>query len=537
MLLVAPALAFQIGQPGVLNPTPGTNVFFVLYQRHEPVFLALMAMFAMGMALVARRVNPGDHQHDVPLPNWRPRQLLLCALITLATTTVGSWLVMHSIPLAMDEYVADLQAKAFAAGSLGVPVPQGWDQFGRAFTPMFMGFDAARNLYSSTYLPVYSAMRAVFVGVGAGELLNPLFAALAVPLIYRCARRLWPAETWRAWMAVAFLISSSQFLFMSMTAFAMPAHLFFNLLWLALFLRDDVAGWVSAPLVGVVALGLHNPVPHALFVAPFLLKLVGERRWRWVVCYGAVYLTGICVWYLWKQAMPPVLAPEGRAAPLFALPGLAVLGVQALSVTMILSWQTPLLALALVWVAAAWRTLSEPERRLGAGVVLSIAFYFLFPSTQGHGWGYRYTYSVLGNIALLGVVGSAMLIRSLGTAPFRKLLVASFAVTVIVQVPVRAWQIERFVQPFALAQRYVHGIDADAVIIDPTTSWYGVDLVRNDPFGAPGPKVLNAFWLRPSDKAALLERFGGRVRLLDSRELAQFGIPTFSSGFRNPPWP
>jgi hypothetical protein len=380
-------------------------------------------------------------------------------------------------------------------------------------------------------------VRSAFVSAGASQVLNPVFAALSVPLIYACARRLWPDAAWRAWLAVAFLVSSSQFLFMSMTAFAMPAHLFFNLLWLYLFLRDDLLGWISAPLAGVVAMGLHNVFPHALFVAPFLLALAREKRWRWVAYFAVVYLTGIAAWYFWKQAMPSALGPAGKAAPLFALPGPAMLGVQALSASMILSWQTPVLALALVWVSSTWRALSARELCLAAGVLLSFALFFLFPSTQGHGWGYRYTYPVLGNIVLLGVVGAGAMMQSLGVVRFRRLLVVSLALTVVVQVPVRAWQIERFVRPFALAQRYVQRLDAAAVIIDPTTSWYGIDLVRNDPFGQRGPKILNAYWLRASDKVALQERFGTRVHLLESRELAQFGIPTFPSRFRNPVWP
>ena len=114
---------------------------------------------------------------------------------------------------------------------------------------------------------------------------------------------------------------------------------------------------------------------------------------------------------------------------------------------------------------------------------------------------------------------------------------ASVLVTAVVQVPVRAWQIERHVRSFALMHDYIEHLDADVVIVDPTTSWYGIDLVRNDPFLRNTPTVLSAFSLRPEDKHALAARFGGRVHMLQPEEIAQFGIPTFPSRFRRPVWP
>jgi len=117
------------------------------------------------------------------------------------------------------------------------------------------------------------------------------------------------------------------------------------------------------------------------------------------------------------------------------------------------------------------------------------------------------------------------------------LLVASALVTVFVQVPVRAWQIEHYVRPFARAHEYIAHIDADVVIVDPTTSWYGIDLVRNEPLLRNRPKALRAFYLRPEEKRALAERFGSRVHMLQASELAALGLPTFPSRFRQPVWP
>jgi hypothetical protein len=196
-----------------------------------------------------------------------------------------------------------------------------------------------------------------------------------------------------------------------------------------------------------------------------------------------------------------------------------------------------MLALAVVWCAVAWRSLSDVERALLAGILASLGFFFFFPSTQGHGWGYRYTFAVLGNMALLGVVGVDAMRKSLGPRLVHRFVVASLALTVMIQWPVRAWQVEHYVRPFARLHEYVRHLDADVVIIDPTTSWYGIDLIRNEPSLDNRPKVMSAFYLRPAERRLLQARFGDRVHLLEPQEIAQFGVPTFPSRFRGRLWP
>ena len=537
LLILGPLTVSRVAYPGVLNPGTGVNTFFEQYRRHEPVFLALMAVFAIVFAVMARRSLPDESPAPTPtaISSSSPFRLGAVCVGVFVVTAVGTWVVMHGLPLSMDEYVATFQARVFASGRLAVPIPEAWRQFAWSMTPVFIAYDPAQNTWVMQYLPVYAAMRALFVQFGADRLVNPALAAASIPLVFACARRLWPDEKERAWLAAGFLAASSQFVLMSMTGYAMPAHLSVNLLWLYAFLRNDRVGWVAAPLIGAIALGLHNPFPHALFVTPFLVFLLWQRRWAWTAYFAAVYLAGIAGWFWWGKS---VQLAAGASVDLFQLPGLLMLAVQGLSLTIVLSWQTPVLAVALVSTALTWRSLSTMERLLGAGVLLSFGFFFLFPSTQGHGWGYRYTHPVLGNMALLGTTGVATLRRELGDGAVRRAILLSGVVTLLVQLPIRAWQVERYVRPFARAHEYVRHLDADIVIVDPTTSWYGIDLVRNDPFLRDTPKVLSAFGLRPEDRWALAARFpGNRVHMLRPEELAQFGIPTYPSRFSRPIWP
>jgi len=536
-VVLGPLVVSRIGLPGVLHLGTGTNTFFVQYRRHEPVFLVLMALFAVATAVAARWAVPDDSTSRATwfdVSGWGARQLLLAAMIVFAIAAAGGWVVMHSLPLAMDEFAASFQSQLFASGQLRASIAEPWRPVGWSLAPVYVAFDARDFTWTTQYLPVYSALRAVFVRIGADRFVNPALGAVSLPLVYACARRLWPDDKQRPWLAVAFLALSTQFLFMSMTSFAMPAHLAANLLWLYAFLRSDRAGWLAAPVIGVLALGLHNPFPHALFVAPFLLYILFQRRWAWTAYFAAIYLIGIGFWYWWAKLVS--VGGSGLFTH-FQRPGMLMFELQAVSLTLVFSWQTPVLGIALLSAALAWRSLSMTERLLGAGFLLSFAFFILFPSTQGHGWGYRYTYPVLGNLTLLGAAGIGGLRASFGDAFVRRAIVASALLTVLVQIPVRAWQIERYVRPFAEAHEYIHHLDADVVIVDPTSSWYGIDLVRNDPFLRDSPKVVSAFGLRRELKAELAARFGPRVHFVEPRELAQFGIPTFPSRFRNPIWP
>jgi hypothetical protein len=520
--------------------TKGGSAFFVQYHRHEPFFLALMAVFAILVARLARRSTADGTVATSPsayFADWHRVRLVGLAILIFGVTAAGTWGVMHRFPLAMDEYVAEFQARIFAAGRVTVPVPPEWRQFTPALRPTYVGIDPAGRFWTSSYWPVYSAIRALFVMAGAEAILNPLFAAASVVLVYACARRIWPNEQGRAWLAAIFLASSSQFLFMSMTAYAMPAHLCFSLLWLYAFSRGDRPGWIAAPIIGVAALGLHNPFPHALFVAPFLLQLVVRRRWGWTAYYAATYGAGIVLWIAWMQAFQAPLEGPIPAYQLFATPGLPMLFTQGLSVSLLLTWQTPLLAVLVIWSSLAWRSLSGTERCLIAGVALSLIFHTFLYTSQGHGWGYRYAYATLGNMALVGAAGVSLMGRALGQLPMRRLVGASVLLTICVQWPVRAWQIERHVRGFARLNDYIARLDADVVVIDPTTSWYGIDLIRNDPFLRRKPRVLSSFYLRPGDKHVLANRLGDRVHLLGTSEIAPFGIPTFPSERETLVWP
>jgi hypothetical protein len=320
-------------------------------------------------------------------------------------------------------------------------------------------------------------------------------------------------------------VMSSQFLVTSGSAYSMPAHLCFNLVWLWLYLRGDGRSWGAALLVGVLALGLHNPFPHALFVAPFLVRLLRDRRWDRLGAAVVVYGLGSILWLGWfKLAYSLAQGGGSGLLTLFAVPNRSTFWLHAINLTLLFSWQTPIM-LALVIVALArWRSLGPVLTDVAWGIALTLGFFLFFPSTQGHGWGYRYAYQVLGNLSLIAAAGVEPLRRALGDRRAGLLLAGSLALTVAVQLPVRLAQTEQFVRPFAAGVAYVTSRNADVVLVRSDSIWYGRDLIRNDPRLRGQPVVINAPFISAAGRAMLERAHPGRVTEVSNAELRSLGM-------------
>ena len=126
---LGPLTIRRIAHPGVLNPGTGVNTFFEQYRRHEPVFLVLLAVFAIGCAVAATRAVPDESTDRMPIVDthaWGAGRLAIVAAVVFAIASAGTWLVMHALPLSMDEYVAQFQSRVFASGRLAAPIDAAW---------------------------------------------------------------------------------------------------------------------------------------------------------------------------------------------------------------------------------------------------------------------------------------------------------------------------------------------------------------------------------------------------------------------------
>ena len=497
------------------------NSFHVLYVRNEPVvflllFLALWLVrpYLLGDRVLAAWPSPLSSERLAKFP-WL--WVIVPAVVLVAW--LGDSLVLHGFPLSNDEFLPRFQAQIFGAGQIKTFLPLELREFGKALTPIFAAFDSSKGTWISSYLPIYAALRAGFLAVGVESLTGPALAGLSLVLIAAVARRLWPQESLAPFIAVVLLASSTQFLITSMTSYAYPAHLCFNLAWLYCYCRGDRLGYLVAPWIGFVALGLHQPFVHALFVTPFLLALVWQRPWWRTLYFGAVYLAGCTVWYLWWTRM---VFFQGSDLNAFQFPGIYQVLIQPMNLSMLFAWQSLALTVLALVALVYWKKLASILKILALGCLLTCGFYFFFPMDQVLGWGYRFFYGVLGNLVLLAVAGWFYLKESLGLRKAWGFVVLSTILAVLVQFPLRCLQVESFIRPFARSDQYIQSLPYSFVLIDPTEVWFSQLLVRNDPFLRNHPKILFAPYVNEEQLAKL--KTLGTVHAVKPEELAHFGL-------------
>jgi hypothetical protein len=503
------------------------NVFFRLYALYELPFLLILALSAIVAAVVLRGAASSNTTANIAdIGTARAPSLLAFAatgLLAFAVSLAIGHFALHGYGLSMDEFSASFQARLFSRGQRSVTLPAIWRPFAFWITPVFVKVDDVAGSWQSTYLPTYALLQAPFVRLGATAILNPLLACLSLVVIGDIGRRLWPSERLRPWIAVALLLTSSAFLITSGSGYSMPAHLFFNLLWVWLYLRGDAWSWGAALIVGVIALGLHNPFPHALFVAPFLLRLVRDRRWGRVASAALVYALASAYWLIWLRSSYSAAAQGTGLLGVFAMPNGMIVWLQGITTALLFTWQAPLFGLLIVVALMQARKLDPVLRDLAWGLLFTLAFYLFFPFTQGHGWGNRYAYQVLGSMCLIAAAGAPAFVEVLGARRARLLLAASLACAVI-EVPLRVRNAEQFSRPFAAAAEYLRTRPADVVLVSGDSIWYGRDLVRNDPFLEGQPVIVSTWGLPQAARVALERLHPGRVLVVSDAELLRLGL-------------
>lgn len=522
--LLGIAFAFWLRRVPGGNPDPRLtyNVFYYLFARNEPIGLTLVALFSAiaAFASLSRRSIATDlANEDVDLPRWIAP---LLALVVGIIAAGGTNLVFHHYLLTADENVADFQAQIFERGQIQAQVPRAWIDAARVIKPIYIDYFPATHSWNESYLPVYAAMVAVFRMFDLEPFLNPLLAAATVLAVYGTARNIWPESKVNALVAAGLLATAPQFLAMSMTGYSMPAHLALNAIWLWLYSRPNERKFYLAPLLGVLTVGLHQPIVHALFALPFLVRLVWQRRWRPMSIFAGIYLAGCVGWYLWRAHFQA--ADPSGVISIFRLANPRMPVIQAMNALLIIGWMSlaaPLLAaLGFMRFFKARPILQDAM----TSCALTFAFYFVFFQDQAHGWGYRYFHGALGCFVLVAATGFTELSKRIGTTRARAFTLAGVTLSIFLQLPLRCVQAERFVRPFAHAAAALHALPYDIVALNPRDAWYSADLIRNDPFLEKRPVIVSIFGLTTTSVAALSKN--GSVRFITTDDLAAYGLST-----------
>lgn len=521
---------------------------FIYLAVDFPGFSVAAAIVALSAALYV--LAPASFAASgAPFPSFmKPWRI---ALVALAAMILSVEPVYHGFAFSMDEYMTRFQAEIFAAGRLAGEAPPEWRDIGRALHHTFARFDAASGQVYSGYRPGTAALYALFDLGGLGLYASAFLSAGSIVLVASIARQLWPRSDTAPVVAALMLAASPQVLITGLTSYAMPAHLFFNLLWLRLFLLDRPWAHVLAAIVGVMTSALHQVHAHAFFAAPFLFSLLLRPRRPWLLLsYGMIYAPGLYLVISWDQIAlggAGAGADHGgmvKAAPgfiesiakNFRLPGGFEISTIFAQIPRFFAWQN--LALAPLLVIAARRAeWPRPMRLLAASIALSLAPYLFLMPDQGHGWGYRYLHGLIGNFALIATAGWLAVEKM--EARLRNRIVMSLftagTLSVVVMAPLRAVQVEKLVAPFARGYEYISAIDADVVVVDTPSIYYGQDLVRNRPFLENRPVLLDLRHLNLPNVKRLCEAHPRSVEVVRVDDLARFGLLKPSTPIEPPP--
>ena len=475
--LVVLAMLALAGFRGVTNLS-------LFYLHHQDQWLLLIGTVLTACCLW--RLTPRD---TALRGSWR-MALVIGALMGLAAFA-GHYLILSGYDLSRDEQMATFDAAIFAKGALLAPLPLFWRDHADALNTMFLYPAEQRGAWVSAYLPLNAALRSLVGFFSTPALTGPLMILTGALALWGCTRRIWPDDREASVVAILLYAGSAQILFNGMTAYAMPAHLTFNLCWLWLVLGRR--WWMDgmALVLGFIAVGLHQPHMHPLFAAPILFLLLLERRWGRAAFYFVGYAAIGAFWLWWPNAMwamsqasEVIQKPEGvdyltrLLAELQKSDRMAFANMAA-NLLRFAAWQH-LLLIPLMLVGFGLARRDRLAGALAAGLILTIGVMAVILPYQGHGFGYRYLHAVTGSAILLAVYGWTVLAGH--RASWRPLLLRTTVAGLCLLLPVQAWMAYCFYAPFAQLSERIDASSADYVVVDENGASFSADLVVNPPW-------------------------------------------------------
>ena len=518
------ALAFAL--VSAVAPIAGRRppIFDYLLARNEPLAAWLSCVLILASAALARRFPRLGAARAVAALSARPHLFIACVTGMCAAAAV---LVYRTHPLSMDEYAPVFQASAFARGHLTGRVPPELVPRLIPSTPWFLEASRSGEMFS-TYWPGFALLLTPFAFLRCPWLLNPLIGGATLFVLWHIARKLWP-DTAAPGLTVLFAAASPAFVVNAISFYSMPAHLLASMCFVALLLEPTPRRLVLAGALGSVALSLHNPFPHALFAAPFIVSIARQKgRVLALARLAAGYLPGTVLlcggWVLLRRHLTP---PTGGASgsgggPLhaladmpFALPSAHLLWARSAGLVELALWATPAL-LPLAWMGARRLREARVPRLLAASALVTLAAYVLVPFDQGHGWGYRYFHSAWGVLPLL----AAGFLASIDADAFvRRIAILAAAGSLVFGTAVRFAQVRSFIDGH-LAQIPAAASPSrrEVVLVRADRGYYSIDLVQNDPFLESGRWTLLS--VDPPMDEMFLDSSFSEVRLIAKNEVA-----------------
>lgn len=409
-------------------------------------------------------------------------------------------LVYHAYPLSMDEYSPYFQSKVFAAGEMTArwsPRMLDW-MIPESFQNLFLNVSHADGRVVSAYWPGFALLLTPFTLLGVSWLCNPTLGAIGLLLVYRLAMRVFEDQS-SAGLAVMATLAAPAFAINSISFYSMTAHLVFNAGFALCLMNPTVQRAALAGLLGSVALCLHNPVPHFLFAAPWIVWLaLRPASLRPLLALVAGYLPLVLIlgfgWAWFAQSVADsattILYEQSatwtaRIQKVFSLPSPSLLYARTVALMKMWIWAVP--ATLVLAAVGAWRLWGNHWIRLfSCSAIFTFCAYLFVPFSQGHGWGYRYFQSAWFALPLLAVgalreTPGAKESASVVARSLPRYFAACCALSALFLIPLSAYLVEGHISRH-LAQIPVAAHGDPKVVLISAAGYYSEDLVQNDPF-------------------------------------------------------
>jgi hypothetical protein len=490
MVLCAMCLAYFYALDRVLF---SSTQFSPIFRRLLTVYDSRSAWLAFGICVLAALwKRPAPISRLVELLGNHPYSV---ALVGVALIGLGAGPVYHGYPFSMDEYAAVFQAKIFALGRLYAQLPRDHIDWlvVSGFNGSFLVASPETGRAIEHYWPGFALLLAPFEFLRAPWLCNASLAGLAIFLIHWITEEITGDRRAAGW-AILFTIASGVFVANALSYYSMQAHLTANLLFAALLLKPTRGRALCAGLVGSLALVLHNPVPHALFAAPWIVATAVDRdQRRYLTPLMLGYLPGLGLglgWLVFRTDIASdlhgVSASHGIADGIFTWPDAALLNMRAAAFVKMWLWTLPCL-LVFALMGRLHHGDNRSVRLLTQSAILTFAGYLFVRFDQGHGWGYRYFHSAWGAVPILA--GCAMAVRSDNRADSpsdTRLSLVSFAgaaaiLNLLLVVPFQMHQISEIISQHLAQLPMPRRPGNNVYFIHPRGGFYVADMVQSDP--------------------------------------------------------
>jgi hypothetical protein len=437
-----------------------------------------------------------------PLLRWLGSHPLYIAASTALLLMVGAWIVYQNTRLSMDEYAQYFQSQVFAAGHLAgqFPAPLLDWLIPRGFQGYFLNVSHASGAVASAYWPSFALLLTPFTWLGVPWACNPIISALTLLVLHRLALRIFK-DTEAAGLTLLLTIASPVFFADGISYYAMPAHLLANALFALLLIDTTPRRALLAGLVGSVALTIHNPLPHILFSIPWIIALLRQPSQRRAALMLIVGYLPLCLllglgWFFLSSdlvhgGVSPVSGTGGiaddvsKVIDIATLPSPSIWLARLIGVAKIWAWSVPGLLVLAFYGGWKWRH-NRWCALLSASALITLLLYVFVPVDQGHGWGYRYFHSAW---LVLPLLGAAAFVATPGPHDSRLADQGALALATLCAIftffagtGLRAFQIYEFIAQHQSYLPQYAGTERRVVIVDPRFSFYGADLVQNDPW-------------------------------------------------------